>query len=477
MIGGKKILTNSSVLILSSLINLVLSFITTSLIARSLGPELYGKYTFGLSFIMLCSVLANFGIESLFIREAARNKENINKMFMDVFHLKCILAFLTSVITVIVVNFLDYPDSTVHVVYILSIGLFFQIISSSVLCVYKSMEKMVVVAFFSIIFRVITAILIIICIYLDLGIMGPVATFSFGNILVFIGSYIVFYRDFRLLNFRLNPYGWAKIISKGGPFFISALLTMIYSKANLLLLSKIQGELEIGLYMAAWTLVESLYFIPEAVTTSLFPAFSRIYNSSTTYLEKVYSKMIKYIIMISVAVCGGSLLVGHEILLLIFGESFLEAVAALYVLIFVWMFSFLSNMMSYLLFSIKQEKAQMKVMGFACITNILLNLLLIPKYSFIGSAFALVITEGLVVLIMGGILWKNNLKYIPDWTILRLIGVLIIMVLTVQALSGYNVLIEISAGAFSYIVSLFILKAFDADDIATMKLLIKRNTM
>lgn len=59
MIGGKRILTNTVFLMVSSVINLGGSLITTAMIARSIGPELYGRYTFALSYILLFSVLAN----------------------------------------------------------------------------------------------------------------------------------------------------------------------------------------------------------------------------------------------------------------------------------------------------------------------------------------------------------------------------------------------------------------------------------
>jgi len=161
MISGKRIFTNTALLVISSLINLCISLMITALIARTLGPELYGKYTFGLTYILLFSILSNFGIETLFVREAARNKNNIMTMFMDIMHLKCILALFTIIVIAVSVNILNYQASTVNVIYILSIGMFFQIMYMTLMSVYKSVEKMSVVAFFSVFFRITTALMVV----------------------------------------------------------------------------------------------------------------------------------------------------------------------------------------------------------------------------------------------------------------------------------------------------------------------------
>ncbi len=159
MIGGKKILQNTLLLTLSSVVNLVISIATTSIIARSIGPELYGRYTFSLTYILMFSVLANFGLESLFIREAARDRVNL-AFIKDIFHLKIILAIVTIGTLLFSAHILNYNSEIISVLYILCCGLFFQILSESLLSVYRSVEKMHVTAFFSTFFRIVSAIVI-----------------------------------------------------------------------------------------------------------------------------------------------------------------------------------------------------------------------------------------------------------------------------------------------------------------------------
>jgi O-antigen/teichoic acid export membrane protein len=473
MIGGKKIALNTLLLTLASLINVAISIVTTSIIARNIGPELYGRYTFGLTFILMFSVLANFGLESLYIREAARDRGNL-VLIGDIFHLKIILAIGTIISIIFAAHVLNYPQATITVLYILCAGLFFQILSESLLSVYRTVEKMHVTALFSTLFRIFGAIVVIISVYAGIGFYGIVAAFSIGNALVFAGVLGLFLRQFRLLNLQFSPAKWVPLVRQGMPFYLSALLTMFYAKINIIILSKFVSDREIGFYMAALNLVENLYFIPTAFVTSAFPAFSRLYGSSEDALRTAYIKVTKYLIILTVAVAMGTILVSEKIVLLIYGSEFSPAVPVLNILIFLWVFAFFSNVQSSLLFSIHKEKAQVRIMAFAVLANAVLNYIFIRSYGYMGAAVASVLTEGIVVALVSAVLWQSRFRYVPDMRILRLALVVGGMMLMVQFLLQFNLVVAITGGAVVYAALLFILGVFDADDIVYMKSVMKR---
>ena len=459
---------------LASLVNLGISLFTTAIIARSIGPDLYGRYTFGLTYILMFSVLANFGLESLFIREAARDKSNV-AIINDIFHLKIILALFTIVSIIVSAYVLSYPSATIDVLYILCAGLFFQILSESLLSVYRSTEKMHITALFSTIFRVFSAVIIIGSVYLRIGFYGIVSAFSIGNALVFICVFLLFRRDFKVLHPHISLSKWVALIKRGLPFYLSAVLTMFYAKINIIILSKFVSDKEMGFYMAALNLIENLYFILTAFNTSIFPAFSRLYGSSFEALRKAYSKMTKYLIILTVAVSVGTILVAEKIVLLIYGQEFMPSVPVLKILIFLWALTFFSNTQSSLLFSIHKERTQVKIMVIATFVNIVLNLFLINAYGYIGAAYASVFTEGIVVALITGVLWRLRLRYVPNFYLIRLALVVVAMAASVKFLIQFNVIAAIVGGAVCYMGSLFIMKVFDADDIFYMKSLIRRN--
>jgi O-antigen/teichoic acid export membrane protein len=475
VIGGKKIAMNTFFLLLSSIFNAVISIVTTSIIAKSIGPELYGKYTFSLSFIYIFSVLANFGLESFFIRETARNHANI-AIIADIFHLKILLAIFTIISIILSAHILGYPSETILVIYILCAGLFFQILSESLLSVYRSIEKMHVTSLFSTLFRVLCAIIVIAAVYSGIGFYGIVSAFSIGNALIFAGVLIVFCREFNALRLSLALSKWLPLFRHGLPFYLSALLTMCYSKINILILSKFVTDREMGFFMAAVNLVENLYFIPTAFNTAVFPAFSRLYGSSFESLQNVFSRIMKYLIILTVAVVSGTILISEEVILLIYGHEFLPAVPLLNILIFMWFFNFFTNTHSSLLFSIQKEAAQVKIMATATILNILLNFILISLYGYVGAAYAASLIEGIVAAILTAALWKLKFRFSPGMYLIKLLPIVLLMALCVNFLLQFNLIAAITCGALLYAGLLFLLRVFDSDDIIFMKSIIKRGT-
>lgn len=258
------------------------------------------------------------------------------------------------------------------------------------------------------------------------------------------------------------------------PFYVSALLTMLYGKIYIVILSKLVTDQEMGFYMAALTLVENLYFIPTAFLTSIFPAFCRLYGTSLDNLKNAYVKIIKYLIIVTVAVSIGTIIVSENIIQIIFGSQFTPAAPVLNILIFLWVFNFFSNAQSILLWSIQKERVQVIIMFFAVTISVILNYIFINVYGYIGAAFAMVLTEGLVVFLITVVLWRLQFRYIPDIRILRLILAGAGMVILFNFLLPFNLIAAIVAGAISYLGLLFILKILDDDDIVYLKSIVNR---
>ncbi|HMS82124.1 MAG TPA: oligosaccharide flippase family protein [Nitrospira sp.] len=463
MIGARTILTNTLFLMGASVFNIGVSILTTALIARAIGPELYGRYTFGLTYVLVFSVFSNFGIESLFIREASREKAK-RALINDIFPLKIVLSVMTVGLVLVSLYVLDYPHETVEVVRLLCIGLFFQILYECLMSVSKALEEMYVVALFSVVFRVVSAAAIIASITSGIGFIGIVSAFALGNAVTFLVALWVHARRWGLKPMGVRINMWVSLICQGYPFFLSALVTMLYAKINVLMLSKMVPETNLGYFMAAANLVENLFFIPTAFNTTIFPAFSRMYGASPEALRQSYGKIVRYLVIITLGVSVGTMLVGEEVIRLLYGEEFSPAAPVLSILILYWALAFFSNIFSSLLFSIHQERAQARIMMIAAGLSIVLNAILIMHSGVSGAAFAAVVTEVAVVALMAAALWKASFPWPMRAKFVKLVINVVAMVIIVQMLLPVNLILAIIAGAGAYLLLLFPIGLVDEDD-------------
>jgi O-antigen/teichoic acid export membrane protein len=447
----KSILSNTVFLTGASIINTAVSLVTTSLIAKTIGPELYGRYTFGLTYIMIFSVLSNFGIESWYVREASRSRSN-HALIFDILPLKMMLSLMTVAVINVSVYVLGYPKEIMSVVAVLSVGLVFQLLYDCLMAVYKAREQMHVVALFAVFFRAMTALLIVVSIYVGIGFWGIVWTFVFGNGVVFVSSLVLLRHEYGKQSFRIQVATWQRLIKEGRHFFLSALLTTTYVKINVLMLSKMGSEEQVGFFIAAVNLVESLLFIPSAFNTTIYPALSRTFKDSNEALQALYEKVTKHLVIVTVGVSAGTVMVAEYVINTIYGEAFSAAIPVLQVLIFFWVCAFFSNVQSSLLFAIHFEHAQAKIMGLACAINVVLTYLLIRIHGIVGAAIASVITEAIVVFVSFLVLWSGGLKFYPTPRLLVLIVNVAAMGLTVNYLAPINMILAIAAGGLVYLV-------------------------
>ena len=124
---------------------------------------------------------------------------------------------------------------------------------------------------------------------------------------------------------------------------------------------------------------------------------SRLYESSTDSLKLIVEKYFKYMILIGLPIGVGITLLANQIIVLIFGQAFLESAPALQILIWATVFTFANSAFVQLFQSTNRQVLLTKITFIGMIVNIILNLILIPKFSFIAASFNTLITEFLIL--------------------------------------------------------------------------------
>jgi O-antigen/teichoic acid export membrane protein len=201
-----------------------------------------------------------------------------------------------------------------------------------------------------------------------------------------------------------------------------------------------------------------------AFNTTIFPAFSRMHGTSPEALRQSYGKIVRYLVVVTLGVSAGTMLVGEEVIRLLYGEQFGSAAPILAILILYWALAFFSNVLSSLLFSIHQERAQARIMVVAAVLSIVLNAILIMYSGISGAAVAAVVTEVAVVVLMAAVLWKAEFPWPLSAKFVKLTVNVIAMVIIVQMLLPVNLVLAIMVGAGTYLLLMFPIGLVDEED-------------
>jgi O-antigen/teichoic acid export membrane protein len=171
----------------------------------------------------------------------------------------------------------------------------------------------------------------------------------------------------------------------------------------------------------------------------------------------------------------GITLLADKIIYLIYGSNFQNSIIALQILSWDVLLVFLYGCISFLLVSIDRQHQMALLAGCTAIINIVLNLILIPSYSYIGSAFATIIAESFLLLAYI-YLSARYFHLLPfHKIIIKPIIACSIMGLFVYFFHEMNLIVIIILAMIIYFTILFLIKGFSKDEIALMKGLIKKN--
>ena len=185
---------------------------------------------------------------------------------------------------------------------------------------------------------------------------------------------------------ELHPAHWLR---ESWPLFINQLLQSLFFKVDALLLPTLAGNAAAGTYAAAYKVSEGAGIISSSFTLAIFPRLSR-----ETNLSSAYALALKLLLQIGIPLAVGVALLSEPIVAIVGGREYLpESAIALAILICYLPLSYANGLTQYVLIAAGKQRTLTFAFAGALVFNIAANLLLIPRFSYIGAAWVTVGSE------------------------------------------------------------------------------------
>lgn len=468
------ILKNTASYMLSSIIEGLLGFVITLIIARHLGQEGLGKYSFAFAFVAIAAIFADLGLETYMVREIARNKK-LTKTYVDrIFTLKIILGILFIGIIPLLIFFVTQKDlSLLPMVVLASIALLFDRLRYVFNAVFVAHERVEFSLIVGVIERSVAVILLWALIpYLHLFGVFIALVFSYG--VAYLASMYIIRSRFMHPSFVIDWHAWKKMVYCSLPFWFSSLFMIIYYKTDTLMLSYLKGYDAVGWYTAAYTLVFALTFIPSAVITAVYPVMSQYYQHSHTLLKDLFQNCFRYLVIIALPIIAGTFILSPRIILFIYDNGFSPSSSVLQILIISILFLFVSYLMGHLFNSIHKQIYFTISTGICAALNVILNFFLIPQWSYNGAALATVITEAINFFILFYFCFRWNLSCNLFTIFFKPLIAVGIMVGVILFFSDLHLLLLVPIAGVVYGSILLLLQEIGAKERALLRLFIKK---
>lgn len=472
MIASNRILINIIATFTKSIAANLFGFISGVILARYLGPGHYGQYSFSVSFCYLFMIISDFGLNDLYIKDIAANKGLAPKYIGASFFIKPSIGVISICFLYLILNILNYSNEIILYTMIFSIHIFFINQINTISSVFRSYERMEYSAYISLIIGVFSLFFVSILSYLNQSLTTIIIFRVIVFILVFwIGMY--FLRCISISpNFNINKKFIFEVIKKSFPFLTSGLIHTLYIKIDLIMLSKMKGDVYVGYFTpAANDLFFGLFIIPSTIATVLYPIFSRQYVSSVDKMRESINFSIKILAVLGAPISVGTFILSRQITYTIFGLQYDNSISVLQIIALAILFVFIREPLGYGLASIGKVRILMLANIISLIINIFINFIVIPIYAHVGAA----LTSVICIFVSFFILFNTLNFYVKNLylmrTILKPILASLLMGIVVFYCKNCHLIISILIGIIIYLPLIAIFKIFTKEEISKLRLI------
>jgi O-antigen/teichoic acid export membrane protein len=444
-----------------------LSLLSIRLMTGYLGQEGFGKYATILAFFAFFTAVADLGLGSVTAREISREGADEENILGNVVALRLVSSLCLFFLSPLVIFFFDYSRDVEIGIFIAALATIFSTLSFVLNGVFQknlAMDKVAMVEFLG---KLLQVGLIVLIVREDWGFL-PIA----GTLLASLSfnALTAFFLSRRYTSFRLhfNFAFWKRFLHNSLPMGITAIITFAYFKMDTILLSLLQSNAHVGIYNVAYKIMENLIFFPAMLAGLILPLLSRFIFTKRERFEEIANKTFKVFCLIITPLIVGTWFLAKDIVAIVSGDGFQESATVLRVLIFALGWIFFGNYFNMLLVVGNAQKKLMQTLIFAAVFNIVLNLFLIPRYSYMGAASTSLLTEALVVFLTGFLTYRH-IHFIPSFENgLRILFSGFGMAITLFFLEPYSFLFSGIAGIAVYVALLWLTKAVHPEEIATL---------
>ena len=389
----QKIVKNIGWLTFERFLELVVALLVGVWVARYLGPSDFGLMNFAIAFTVLFTPFLNLGLDVILTRELVSQPKKKYVLLGTVFWLKLISSIIVGFIMLILIYLIKSSDFILFLmIFIYFIG---NIINSlSIMGNYFESKiesnKIVKSSTFALI---LTNFLKIVLIILNFSVIWFVVV-SLVNTIVKLSFYLVYYfkDNQEIFKWKFNFELSKKLLLLSWPLILSSVFLYIYLRIDQVMLGLILTEYEVGVYSVAVKLSEISYFLPTAVSISLFP----ILIKSRKVLREIYyerlQKMFYFFTWFPLLIIIPIFIFSNDLILFFYGPDYLSAGVTLSILIWALLAISIRVATDNYLNSKKLYTLTFYSSLIGAITNIIFNLILIPLYGINGAAIATVIS-------------------------------------------------------------------------------------
>ncbi|WP_315790180.1 flippase [Fischerella sp. JS2] len=390
----QKIIGNTGWLLADRVLRMGTGLLVGVWVARYLGPKNYGIFNYAIAFTTIFNTVANLGLDRIVIRNIVRQPNNKDEILGTAFFMKVLAQIVIIVVSVTAIIIIRPRENLIHqLVGIITVGMFFE--SYYVIDFwFQSQVQSKYTVWFKNIGLVLASCLRVVLIQIQAPLLFFAWVYSAETALSALGLVVAY----RIKGYFIQAWNFSskcaiELLKDSWTLILTSFVIMIYMRTDQLMLGQMIGDKAVGIYSAAIKISELWYFIPTAITSSVFPSILKAKQESQHLYHQQIQKVLDLLATVSFIVGITFSLLSYQIVNLMYGQEYVEAGTIL--IIHIWTGLFVSLGLVCGLWTTAENLMQFTFIATAngAVINIILNYFLIKRYGGTGAAISSLIAQ------------------------------------------------------------------------------------
>ncbi len=414
----KKIASNTIAQVFSKVLTAVISIFLLSILTNYLSVELFWVYSKVYNYLGIFAFLADLGLYTIMIREISQmsqlekkeEKRRTEKIVWNVLTLRLLLGTIIIFLALVIAYFLPWYNSYTELVAVWIVWCFtlVSLMNSTFLAYMQSQLKMEFSLFSVIFWKLVNLGLIVLIVFVFFQ--------KSEELLLILGAWFVgisintilnYWYANRSCNIKLRYDGdYIKhIFTLSLPYWIALFLSVVYFKVDIVLLTQLepksQADISIALYSLPMKIVEVLMVIGWFYLNSILPKLTQLFEKNDRIkIQSLLEISFKILFTFWIMVFTFGIVFREYVIRIIANESYLQPInhvfnsgQAFLIVLAVLLFNALSLLFIYIFIATKKQSILLKINIFITLFNIIGNIVLIPKYSFIWAGVITLVSQ------------------------------------------------------------------------------------
>ena len=372
---------------------MIIQFVVGVFSARYLGPENYGTINYVASFLSFFTSLCGLGLNGVIINEFINHKDEEGQILGTAILMRFAVSLLSVFSFIFLVYLLDGRNESVilWVAVLQAVQLPFAAFDTVNYWYQSKLLSKYASIFQTVAYSLVAAYKIILLITRQ-----SIYWFAFSSsldIILLSVLYYVGYQKHKTQKLDFSKDTAKRILKNCYPFILANLMIFIYSQTDRIMIKQmLDSTVLVGFYSASAVITTIISFIPTSFIDSARPVIMESKSDAEQYQLRL-RQTVAFVSWISFLYGVFIVIFARFVVLLLYGNAFLEAVPCLRIMVWADAFSFIGGIRSIWLICEKKNNYVWILSAIGALTNVILNLILIPLWGVNGAAFATLMTQ------------------------------------------------------------------------------------